>query len=429
MRRAAALMALLLLLLGAARAEDRPVTGYTVREHSAQTLADGVVYERLTLAPAADNPTGRPQRVFLLDVDPTASSSPRLLGLASEDRLHKRLRNLPAILTRARGLTAHRVIGGVNGDFFDIAAGGSMGYLKENGVWLTAGEFPEGWAVGLTPEGRPVIGQPKVTLTLTLPDGTALPIDALNGLRGDVPKGESTPAQAHTARKDNRLVLYTPAFGTRTRAQGGGAEVTLAAEAALTAPGTLEAAVTRVVRKNARGGGPIAEDTFVLSAIGGPAELLRSLSAGDRVRLTLAVAPPFDTSPWVVGGGRADGGPLLLLDGQAADLAPFRATAEDAAYFYRRQPRTAVGLRGDGSYFLLVVEGRRSGSAGMFLEELQTLLKDLGAETALNLDGGPSATMTILHGGKWRTVTDSSGTGKLIQVGSAIAICVTPEEP
>jgi len=52
-------------------------------------------------------------------------------------------------------------------------------------------------------------------------------------------------------------------------------------------------------------------------------------------------------------------------------------------------PRTAVGLTADGkTMFLLVVEGRQPGILGLPLSALARYLKDLGADTALNFDGG-----------------------------------------
>lgn len=61
-----------------------------------------------------------------------------------------------------------------------------------------------------------------------------------------------------------------------------------------------------------------------------------------------------------------------------------------------RHPRTAVGYDDDGLLWLVVVDGRQAPhSAGMTLPELATLLQALGADEALNLDGGGSTTMVV----------------------------------
>lgn len=78
------------------------------------------------------------------------------------------------------------------------------------------------------------------------------------------------------------------------------------------------------------------------------------------------------------------GEPLLVRDGRA--LAGLGSEAE---------PRSAVGLDKAGRrLFLVVVDGRQSGySLGMTLDELAALLVELGAHTAMNLDGGGSAAL------------------------------------
>ncbi len=57
-------------------------------------------------------------------------------------------------------------------------------------------------------------------------------------------------------------------------------------------------------------------------------------------------------------------------------------------------PRTAIGIdRDTHSVLLLVIDGRQSFSRGYTMVELADLMMDLGADEALNLDGGGSSTM------------------------------------
>jgi hypothetical protein len=59
-----------------------------------------------------------------------------------------------------------------------------------------------------------------------------------------------------------------------------------------------------------------------------------------------------------------------------------------------RHPRSAVGLSRDRqTLYLVVVDGRSSASIGMTCPELAVLMRDLGAWTALNLDGGGSSAL------------------------------------
>ncbi len=57
-------------------------------------------------------------------------------------------------------------------------------------------------------------------------------------------------------------------------------------------------------------------------------------------------------------------------------------------------PRTAVGIDADGRKLLiLVVDGRSSVSRGYTMVELADMMVALGAENAINLDGGGSSAM------------------------------------
>ena len=67
-------------------------------------------------------------------------------------------------------------------------------------------------------------------------------------------------------------------------------------------------------------------------------------------------------------------------------------------------PRTAVGIKADGSVLLYVNDGRQAPvSVGMTFRELAEVMRDLGCVDALNLDGGGSATF----------MTEREGTGDL----------------
>ncbi len=111
-------------------------------------------------------------------------------------------------------------------------------------------------------------------------------------------------------------------------------------------------------------------------------------------------------------GFAADGTPSLSLVAAGADWAavpdalggvprivsagaPDVRTAQEgasASFGTDRHPRTAVGITAEGRLLLATVDGRTSAGAGMSLSELATMMIDLGAEEAMNLDGGGSTT-------------------------------------
>jgi len=66
----------------------------------------------------------------------------------------------------------------------------------------------------------------------------------------------------------------------------------------------------------------------------------------------------------------------------------------------RRHPRTAVGVSADGRTVILVVsDGRQTHSRGMTLFEVAELMVELGADAAINLDGGGSSAMYLDRAG------------------------------
>jgi len=61
-----------------------------------------------------------------------------------------------------------------------------------------------------------------------------------------------------------------------------------------------------------------------------------------------------------------------------------------------RHPRSAAGISGSGQYlYLLVIDGRRPGSAGSTEAETAMILKQLGAYNGINFDGGGSSCLAL----------------------------------
>ena len=84
-------------------------------------------------------------------------------------------------------------------------------------------------------------------------------------------------------------------------------------------------------------------------------------------------------------------GPGLVVDGaQSVSL------NEEVDRATSSNPRTAIGQVGEGHYVFVVADGRTSESAGLSLYELATfMVKELGVQTAYNLDGGGSSTLYL----------------------------------
>lgn len=75
---------------------------------------------------------------------------------------------------------------------------------------------------------------------------------------------------------------------------------------------------------------------------------------------------------------------ILVANGKVNDTKPMDTDHE---------PRTAVGIKADGTVFFVVIDGREAPTSnGISMADLANLMIQRGAVTALNLDGGGSAT-------------------------------------
>ena len=83
-------------------------------------------------------------------------------------------------------------------------------------------------------------------------------------------------------------------------------------------------------------------------------------------------------------------GPTLVKNGE---IAVDKNTEVGLAFTGQHNPRCAIGYVSEGHYLIMVVDGRCDESPGTSLWELADVFRELGAQTAYNLDGGGSATM------------------------------------
>jgi hypothetical protein len=171
----------------------------------------------------------------------------------------------------------------------------------------------------------------------------------------------------------------------------------------------------------------------VSSPRGGPALLIdETVGRGDRAhcpcRAAIRLAKRTDlrgVDEAVAGMGGTEGKILatLLVEGGRNLGATARVQP------LKRHPRTAAGITRDGrTLLLLVVDGRQPGwSAGATLIELADLMREQGAWTALNLDGGGSSVFW------WRAPDEPEGKvrnrpsdGRVRSVANALGVRLAP---
>lgn len=277
-----------------------------------------------------------------------------------------------------------RAVAAVNGDFFDINNSGAA-----QGIGVRAGELVQSPvaghnnAVAISADGLGRVIQVNFDGTATLPAGP-VPLTQFNNM-----------VQA------NGIGLFTPLWGAypRERAVEGAQRV-----AEVTVVGGRVATVT-----TAAGTGPIPAGTTVLLGRDAGADALAGLRPGDAVSVAYQPKPSDGgTLRAAVGGSN-----VLVRDGAVQSIA-------DASL----APRTAVGFTADGKrMIMLTVDGRQVDSRGVSQTEMGRMMAELGAWTALNLDGGGSSTLLARRPGEATVeVANSPSDGSERAVPNGLAI-------
>jgi hypothetical protein len=262
----------------------------------------------------------------------------------------------------------------VNAGFFTIGGrydGEPDGVLKIGADWFSDGTVTRA-AIGWTDDGRDVrIGKLAAAWSLRIA-GKPYGIDGLNRSRGAAER-----------------ILYTWAFHRSTLTDPSGVEVRIGRG--------------RVAGVQRGGDSAIPPGGFVYSAGPDAGVSLQEFRPKQRVLLERELRSEGDdrngTRRWeqmdyIVGGI----GVLVRAGEMVRDHSDQKVRQ---GFITDRHPRTAVGIRPDGTWIFVVVDGRQQElSRGMTLEETAAFMHSLGCRDAVNLDGGGSSTFYV--GGRVR---------------------------
>jgi len=120
--------------------------------------------------------------------------------------------------------------------------------------------------------------------------------------------------------------------------------------------------------------------------ISGPESKIKPFLNSRKFNLDVRMSPDWKGVNHILSGG-----PYLVRDGEIyVDM-----TAEKLGSIGGRNPRTAIGYTKDNHLILLTADGREGASIGLTLNELASIMKQLGCVNAMNLDGGGSTVMYI----------------------------------
>ena len=257
-----------------------------------------------------------------------------------------------------------RVVAGTNGDYFVLSTGQPVGLVISEGRLITTDEGNS--SVGFLPDGSAFFGTTDIRMVMGIKGENY----RLSGVNKPVRRGG--------------FFLFTGDYGTRTPAQARVRNLVLVPDQDLRVGGSV---VLRVESNFWSDGGiPIPEDRWILCVTEDSDEwrlnAMDSLEEGDTFSLEIT-AEDLRWSMCTYAGGSLY---RLIADGE---IVPDLDKADSS-----RAPRTAVGVREDGTVILYTVDGRQSDhSVGLTLDEAARRLSELGCVNAGAMDGGGSTTL------------------------------------
>lgn len=272
----------------------------------------------------------------------------------------------------------YHVLGAVNTDFFSFSTGVPFGLFIEDGVYKSSNPLsPYKDAVSVGADGSiSLLDSPQVKLTLT---------NSRNGL-------SVSPDHFNKARNYvGGMYLLNRNFSSSTRvsAPGWNIKFRLVKGGPLTVNSTLTLEVTEVLHTDRAVS--IGADEYVLtcddsSLTAANQDVFSSFRVGDRVTLNTSCSDPvLSNARWVTGVGD-----VMIRNGKLTDSSQWTYIKDG------RAPRTALGVKADGTLLLYAVDGRQSSySNGLGQLDLAEELLEQGCQWAVNLDGGGSTAMSV----------------------------------
>lgn len=379
--------ALVAVALALPLASASPSFGKQQRQRTS-TLAEGVTYTVIR------DRTG-PFRIRYVSV---ALSAPSTLDtVLAQDKLSD--------FETTSSMTARSgAIAGINGDYARPSGRPVFTFASDGHLAQTPLAWGRNFATTYD-ETVTYIGHPEVTAwAVEIPNGFRYPISRVN--YSDEPMST------------DEVRMFTHQAGSVARAPSGHCLVRLQPleppYAAAVQPGVEQAFMvdrTRCGGSSMRPRGGVVLATPMASQY---AWAFSAMFPGEEIEVSWSMGWPnvLDT----IGGN-----PTLIEAGQIVT-----ANTRGSGSFFARHPRSGVGTTADGRVLLVTVDGRQPGySVGMTLQEFAELFQRLGADWALNLDGGGSTTLA-LGGEVVNRPSDSGAHGTNVERGVSSALVVLP---
>ncbi len=343
---------------------------------ASRSVSDGLQLTETT-ASAQD----RPVSLYAVTADP-ARWQPVIGGGVQEKAL---VQNMTPH-TSAQGAVA----AALNGDHFSFQTGIPMGMSVSDGEILTspveAYNADEYYfhALGICADGTVLTGEnPTLYMQYEIGEHTAS-IDRINRTRENWEGGQ--------------VCLFTPAYGDSTGTNPAGVEFILRVDEGRVAAGSpLKGTIVAI---DEDGDAPIEEGHVVLSISLLQYSEIERLALGDQLQFFIQ----FKEEKWNEVTFAVGGNMTAVENGKAIEFDYTTGT------FASPQPRSAFGVKADGTLVLAAADGRSEISEGLTANEMAAYMaEDMGCEYAILLDGGGSTALAA---------ADENGTLQTVNVPS-----------
>ncbi len=338
---------------------------------AASPLTDTEIAQRKTLDGGAELSVAsgaiddRPQVTYTIEADPKRYEL--MIGGPVQNR--ELVQDMTPIADRDA-----QAVAALNGDHFSFKTGIPMGMSVSDGEIVTSpipaynADDYYFHALGITADGAVLTGEnPTLYMQYTVNGEHTCAVDRINRTRENWEGGQ--------------ICLFTPRYGERTDTDYAGVDVVLRVDEGRVAVGTMTATVTEI---DEDGDAPIEDGCVVLSIHALRYEEVEQLAVGDELEFMFA----FEQEEWNDVTFAVGGNLTAVADGKV-QLFDYTVGAFTAA-----APRSALGVRADGTIVLAAVDGRSDLAGGMTANEMAAwLAEDLDCEYAILLDGGGSTAL------------------------------------
>lgn len=276
-----------------------------------------------------------------------------------------------------------RVVSGINGDWYVLSTGSTVGLLVTDGVVRATPYYNNSWAIGFNEDGTAFIGQPALSTTVTFGGSTYKVSGAINKVR-----------KLTASDTSGGLTLLTSDFASTTQNTDPGVDVILTPVDDGSGTSAMQPTIGKEVQYTVD---QVLESTGSIAIPEGKAVLtmnakdnaeilakLRALQPGDPVTLSITSTDErWNNVDQALGGTYK-----IVTDGKVVSSG---LPSERTAW-------TAVGVKADGTVIFYTLDGKQSGySVGCTLSQAAQRLVELGCVEAIAMDGGGSTTIGVTY--------------------------------